>query len=629
MISLSRKRELARIAEAYASTAQTAAMVGRTGQVSRSTVLVGDADVEIAGGVETAVDTSVTVDAHSDELADAGDIADEVVSTLPDMTEDAWEAENVAQIAADGADWAAEFATELETELEAAKVDLDTALADAHQALTDAGQARSEAAQAVADAQSAVAQATDAIQKALDAADLAEGAAPTWSTAAPTSGDAAGKPVGAIWYVRDSGGNVAQMWELQALGWIQRPFSETAIPQLAIGSGTYGSLSGDRLVAKSITAAQIQALAITANELAANSVTAVKIAADSVTAAKIQAGSVTTDKLNALAVTADKLAAGSVVADKIAAGAIVAGKLAATAIDGMTITGALFRTAPSGRRMEWTTSGIRSWDSAGNLASVLSPQDGGFFVQGGFMITTGQTGSAMTTATSSGVDVQKSTTSSAAWTQIRYGQMSVISPADPNGTAGTVRMGSGGADGGGILGVQIFPAPGTIAGSGYLTSGAQNNPDTNGSISLNATTGSLYLQAISSGERVFLGGDKITLWSDTVQFKGDTDWARLDGWSGGFTHSASPVFYRRRMGYIEFKGSMINSTWSGPLTAFVTMPVGFRPAQSATFTLPADAAISRVAAFNPEGSVGTIRLYGSGASGAWWTFDMIRYPASS
>lgn len=612
MISLSRKRELARIAEAYASTAQTAAMIGRTGQVSRSTVLIGDADVEIAGGVETAVDTSVTVDAHTEELADAGDIADEVVSTLPDMTEDAWEAENVGQIAADGADWAAEFATELETELDAAKADLENALTDAHNALAEAGQARSEAAQAVADAQSAVAQATDAIQKALDAADLAEGAAPTWATAAPTSGDAAGKPVGAIWYVRDGAGKVVEMWELTAFGWEKRDFSETAIPQVAIGSGTYGSLAGDRLVAKSITAAQIQALAITANELAANSVTAVKIAADSVVAAKIQAGAVTTDKLNALAVTADKLAAGSVIADKIAAGAIVAGKLAATAIDGMTITGAFIRTAPSGARVELNSAGIRVIDEAGKYAATISGSGEMMLLQGKGMLL------------------------------LNSGQEAQVAPSYLSGSSGYLDKASyyisGGSTGTSISGSKTIDATGVntsfkseATAQGSFSTWSVNKSGVGLQSQLN-----LWVRA-SDGATLWADNDitvraqnsKLTFDAATIAFSADTDWVRLDGWSGGFVHSASPVFYRKRLGYVEFKGSMINSTWSGPLTAFVTMPVGFRPAQSATFTLPADAAVSRVAAFNPEGSVGTIRLYGSGAAGAWWTFDMIRYPASS
>lgn len=626
MISLARKRALTRVAQYQAETARTAAMIGRTGQVSRTTVQLGDEDVEVAGGVETAIDTLVTVDGHAVELVEAGDISDDVVDTLPDMTEDTWDAEDVGQIAADGADWAAEFATELETELDAAKVELEGALTEAHNALAEAGQARSEAAQAVADAQAAVAQASDAIQKALDAADLAEGAAPTWSTDVPSAGDASGKPVGAIWYVRDGAGKVTQMWELQPLGWFQRPFSETAIPQLAIGSGTYGSLAGDRLVAKSITAAQIQALAITANELAANSVTAVKLAADSVVAAKIQAGAVTTDKLNALAVTADKLAAGSVVADKIAAGAIVAGKLAATAIDGMTITGALFRTAPTGRRMEWTTSGIRSWNSSGVQTSVLSPQDGGFLVEGGFQIMSSSGANAITLATPDGVSIVENSTGTGASSRLQFGQVRVSAPADPNGTTGSVIVGAGGLAGGGILGVQIAPAPGTVSGSGRLSSGPQNNPDTNGSINLVASTGSLYLQAISSGERVFIGGDRIDLWADSVRFKSDTSWADMpSSWlASGWTLSAYTPRWRIKMGYVEFEGQVVNSSFTGGYTNAIALPNSLRnPGGVQVFSAVANTPLARSWRLLNGGV--DVQAYSSATGGAFWPLNLIRY----
>lgn len=117
-----------------------------------------------------------------------------------------------------------------------------------------------------------------------------------------------------------------------------------------------------------------------------------------------------------------------------------------------------------------------------------------------------------------------------------------------------------------------------------------------------------------------------SVWSawrgDTAE--GDTDWIRLDGWTGDFAHSSAPVFYRRRMGYVEFKGGLTNSSWSGPLTSFgASMPPGFRPLQTGNFALPVNSTVSRTAGFNTDGS---IRLYGSGSSGAWWVFDMVRYP---
>ena len=377
MQSLTRKLALRASSAATASALSASTALARTGQVARTTLEIADGDVFLDEALSSAADTSETVGEHEGELEGSREVTDDMVDVLPDMTDDTWEAEDVGQIAADGADWAAEFAGELEVELEAAKVELEQSLEEAHQALTEAGLARSEAAQAVADAAEAAATATQAIQDALAAAELAEGAAPSWNTVDPVAADAAGKPAGAIWYVRNTAGRVIRMWELTALGWIARPFDETVIPQVAIGSGTYGTLAGDRIVAKSITAAQIKALAITAAELATNSVTAVKIAADAVTAEKILAGAITTDKLNALAVTADKIAAGAIIAQKIAAGAITAEKIAATAIDGMTITGALIRTAPTGQRMQLDVSGLRAFNTQGvEVGRFASGDDG-------------------------------------------------------------------------------------------------------------------------------------------------------------------------------------------------------------------------------------------------------------
>lgn len=382
MQSLSRKMALRATSGVVAGAVAATRAISRTGQVSRTSVPVGGDDVYVDEVLSSAVDATDTVEAHSDELAGAREISDDVVDVLPEMTEDSWEAEDTAQVAADGADWAAGFAGQLGVELEAAKLELAQALGEAQTALADAELARSEAAQAVADAATASAAAAQAVQDALSATALAEGAAPSWATVDPVTEDANGKPAGAIWYVRDAAGHVIRMWELTALGWVNRPFDETAIPLLAIGAGTYGSLAGDRLVAKSVTAAQIQALSITAEELAVQSVIAVKIAANAVTAEKISAGAVTTAKLTALAVTAEKIAAGAIVADKIAAGAITTTKLAATAIDGMTITGSLIRTAATGQRIQLDTQGLRAFNTSGVETATLYSDIGGFVMNG-------------------------------------------------------------------------------------------------------------------------------------------------------------------------------------------------------------------------------------------------------
>lgn len=274
------------------------------------------------------------------------------------------------------------LAQDLKIELEVAQLELTQALADAAAALEEAGLARTEASQAVLDAAAAVDTATEAYNKAdeaLDAAISADGRL-TVADAPPVAADGTGKPVGALWIRRGAG--IEQMWEWTSLGWVLRPLDETIIPKIAIGTGTYGDLAGDRLVARSIVAGKIEALSLTASELAANAVTAVKIAANAVTAVKIQAGAVVTDKLDALAVTAAKLAVGSVIAEKIATGAIVAGKIAADAIDGMTITGAIIRTAATGQRVQLDAFGLRTFSGADLETTRLSSDGLGMLISG-------------------------------------------------------------------------------------------------------------------------------------------------------------------------------------------------------------------------------------------------------
>lgn len=149
------------------------------------------------------------------------------------------------------------------------------------------------------------------------------------------------------------------------------------------------SISTGKLAASAVTVEKLAALAVTAEKIAANAVTAVKIAANAVTAEKINAGAVTTDKLNALAVTSEKIAAGAIIADKIAANAITTAKLAATAIDGMTITGALIRTAATGQRMEFGIWGLRSYDASNAMTAELRSMGGGLDLSGTLTVSDG------------------------------------------------------------------------------------------------------------------------------------------------------------------------------------------------------------------------------------------------
>lgn len=88
-----------------------------------------------------------------------------------------------------------------------------------------------------------------------------------------------------------------------------------------------GQVSGQLLIADSVTANQIAANTITAGQIAANTITASQIAANTITAAQIAASTIT----------ATQIAAGTITASKLVSGIVVAGIVDATTITGATV----------------------------------------------------------------------------------------------------------------------------------------------------------------------------------------------------------------------------------------------------------------------------------------------------
>jgi hypothetical protein len=264
-----------------------------------------------------------------------------------------------------------------------------------------------------------IAAAAQAARDASHAADTAQTTADgknsvTYSPNAPTT-DVPGKQTGDQWFQRSSStGVVAGFYEWTSAGnWKARTLDNAVLANLDAGKITagyldaarikVGSLTGDLiaaatiktanlaagaitteiLAASSITAAKVAADTLTAREIAADAITAAELAADAVVARNIKAGEVTAGKIaadavaagniQAGAVVAGKIAAGAVTAEKLAVGAVVAGTVAAGAIDGITITGATFRTASAGRRTETTTVGLSFFNQVDTIAGRMIP----------------------------------------------------------------------------------------------------------------------------------------------------------------------------------------------------------------------------------------------------------------
>lgn len=216
-------------------------------------------------------------------------------------------------------------------------------LSEANAAQLNATQARAAADAAAAAAAAAQTAAGNAQTTANQAQATASGKSKTYrSTAAPSGSGTAIDDTWEQWDTLAVGGKLLSFWNWNGTAWIKGTLDETYLPQVNIGSGTYGQLVGSRLVALSVTADEIAANAIIADKIQANAVTAVKIAADAVTAVKIEAeavtavkiaaGAITTIKLDAEAVTADKVAANAITTVKLDAFAVTANKIAANTI---------------------------------------------------------------------------------------------------------------------------------------------------------------------------------------------------------------------------------------------------------------------------------------------------------
>ncbi|MFT4288179.1 hypothetical protein [Nocardioides sp.] len=235
----------------------------------------------------------------------------------------------------------------------------------------------------IVDAQTAAEDAQDAATAAALAASNAQGTADgknkvTYGPTPPTATTPGA--IGDMYYVM-SGSDVVSLYVCQGWSgpnflWSEMALTNSVIASLDAGKITTGYLSADRVAVGTLTAAQLVAGTITA----ASGV----IADAAITNAKIADATIQSAKIASL--DAGKIATGILDAARIGANSITTAKLAATAIDGMTITGAIIRTAASGQRVQLDTSGLQSFNSSNSVTATLSAASGGLTLSGSLVV---------------------------------------------------------------------------------------------------------------------------------------------------------------------------------------------------------------------------------------------------
>lgn len=384
----------------------------RATQLALSSVrLLDGSSVAISGGLEDAEGTTEDLGILNDYTNDIAGSLDEAIDFNDNVYDWIGSSAEAGEIAWDATEYAVDLANELEEELGNVAVDIDQAKLDIGAAKADIAQAQQD----LIDAEAELAQARVDIQTAQDTADAAQSESYEALLAAngknkvyftdndtPPTAPASGFVVGDTWFATEGyGERVIYRWGGTA--WMRDvAFGSYSILDASITNAKIANLDAAKITSGYLNANRIEALSISAEKLAANSVTADKIVAGAVVAGKLAADSVVADNIVAGSIVAGKLAADSVVAenivggtitgdklvgltitgDKIAANAITAGKIQAQAIDGMTITGALIRTAPSGQRMQLDANGLRAFNSTGTVTAALSSSAGGLALAG-------------------------------------------------------------------------------------------------------------------------------------------------------------------------------------------------------------------------------------------------------
>ena len=189
-----------------------------------------------------------------------------------------------------------------------------------------------------------------------------------WGKTVPSDTDNPGRAWGDLWYQYDidSKGNFSILgtWTWYNT-WKPSVLTETYLPAVNIGTGTYGNLEGARLKAKSVQADAILVDgSVGSTVIADGAITTNKLVAEAITGDKIKANTITTANIAASTITGNKLNVASVVTSlvdtlQVKAANILTGELQASI--SISTAGSIIAGPKTGAHAELTATGFRAY----------------------------------------------------------------------------------------------------------------------------------------------------------------------------------------------------------------------------------------------------------------------------
>lgn len=366
----------------------------RATQLALSSVrLLDGTSVGISSGLEDSESTAEDLGILTDYTNDIATSLDEAIDFNDNVYDWIDTSKDAGEIGWDATEYAVDLANELETQLAEANLALDQAKLDLEAAEADIAQAKQD----IIDAQLAADNAQESAEQAMTSAD-GKNTIYYSPLSTPPTPPTTGFKIGDTWFatIENNGIDETVIGRWDGMEWVQGVTLGTiSVADAAITNAKVANLDAAKITTGYLSANRIEALSIVAEKLAADSVTADKIVAGAIVAGKLAADSVVASNIVGGTITGDKLVGLTITGDKIAANAITAGKIQAQAIDGMTITGALIRTAPSGQRMEFDVNGLRAFGTTGGATATLSAATGGLSLAGNIMTANGEIASVM------------------------------------------------------------------------------------------------------------------------------------------------------------------------------------------------------------------------------------------